>query len=110
MINFRNMIKSLKAIWVQRLLMSEWKNSANKWVKIASNMIGAENKELLLSKQHLDDISFPIWCCKFFKPVLKCWFDFHSKESETYCQVLQESLQYNTFLKIGNKQIKDFIF
>ena len=50
MIDFKNTIKSLKAVRVQRLLMYEWKNSDNKWVKIASNMIGAENKKLLLSK------------------------------------------------------------
>ena len=68
-------------------------------------MIAAEYKKLLLSKQH---ISFPILCSKFYLQILECWFDFYSKEPETYSQVLQENLQYNTFLKIGNTQLDLF--
>ena len=48
MSDFKNSIKSLKASWVHRLLTSETKHSGNKWAKIASEMIGTENTNLLL--------------------------------------------------------------
>ena len=76
MVNFRNTIRSLKAIWVQRL----FNKVKNKWAHIAEEMISITNKNLLLSKQSFKDLKFPQWCSSFYKQVLECWFHFFSKE------------------------------
>ena len=110
MVDFRNTIKSLKTVWVQRLLC-ESKNSNDKWANIASEMIGVWNKKLLLHKQDFQDLNFPVWCNIFYRQVLEYWFNFYSKEPESYLEVIQENIQYNKFLKIGNKQLdKSFDF
>ena len=110
MVDFRNTIKSLKIVWVQRLLC-ESKNSNNKWANIASEMIGVWNKKLLFHKQDFQDLKFPVWCNIFYRQVLEYWFNFYSKEPESYLEVIQENIQYNKFLKIGNKQLdKSFDF
>ena len=74
-------------------------------------MIGIWNKKLLLHKQDFQDVNFPVWCKTFYRQVLEYWFNFYSKESESYLEVIQENIQYNKFLKIGNKQLdKSFDF
>ena len=92
MVDFRNTIKSLKIVWVQRLLC-ESKNSNNKWPNIASEMIGVWNKKLLLHKQDFQDLIFPVWCNTFYRQVLEYWFNFYSKEPE----IFQWSLQFVTW-------------
>ena len=51
-------------------------------------------------------------CNTFYRQVLEYyWFNFYSKEPESYLEVIQENIQYNKFLKIGNKQLdKSFDF
>ena len=70
MVDFRNTIKSLKIVWVQRLLC-ESNNSNNKWANIASEMIGVGNKKLLLHKQDFQDLNLPVWCNTFYRQVLE---------------------------------------
>ena len=105
MVDFANTIKSLKAIWVQRLLLCESKCTNNKWANIALVMTGSYNQKLLLHKQNFEDLKLPPWCNNFYKQVLECWYNFFSKEPETYLEIIQEKIQYNKFLKIGEKQL-----
>ena len=105
MVDFLNTIKSLKAVWVQRILLCESKCMNNKWANIATAMIGSCNQKLLLHKQNFEDLKLPPWCNNFYKQVLECWYNFFSKEPETYLEIIQEKFQYNRFLKIGEKQL-----
>ena len=68
-------------------------------------MVGVWNKKLLLHKQNFEDLNFPVWCNTFKRQVLEYWFNFHSKEPGSYLEVIQENIQHNKFLKIGNKQL-----
>ena len=90
MVDFTNTIKSLKAVWVQRLLLCESKCTNNKWANIALVMTGSYNQKLLLHKQNFEDLKLPPWCNNFYKQVLECWYKFFSKEPETYLEIIQE--------------------
>ena len=95
MANFRNTIKSL---------------ITNHHKQIAKEIIGIKNKKLLLSKQSFEDLKFPPWCSSFYKQVMECWFDFFSKEPDSYLEIIQENIINNRFIIIGNEQLdKNFI-
>ena len=66
MVNFRNTIKSLKAIWVRRLFTGISTKYKNKREHIAEEMIGIKIKNLILSKQSFEDLKFPPWCSSFY--------------------------------------------
>ena len=103
LVDLTNTIKFLKAIWVQRPLLCKSKCTNNKWANIVLVMTGSYNQKLLLHKQNFEDLKLPPWCNNFYKQVLECWYKFFSKEPETYLEIIQEKIQYNKFLKIGEK-------
>ena len=83
----------------------------NKWVHIAKERIAIKDKNLLFSKQSFEDLEFPPRCSSFYKQVLEYWFNFFSKEPDSYLEILQEIIIYNRFIKIGNGQLdKNFDF
>ena len=56
-------------------------------------------------------MKFSPWCSSFYKQVLECWFNFFSKEPDSYLEILQENINNNRFIKIGNEQLdKNFDF
>ena len=94
MIDFKNMVTSLKAIWVKGLLSENTDNPyIEKWKVLALANAGITDQTLLLHK--LDPINFRKCQTKFYSEVLESWVKFFAVAPNSLEEILNEKLTYN---------------
>ena len=103
MICINTMIKSIKIMWVKRLL-----NPINaNWKSLSWHILGI-NKEMLFCRLNKNYINMPK--VKFYSQVLDVWYDFLDIEPLTNEDILNENIFYNKFITVGNKTLgKEFV-
>ena len=105
MINFRNLVTSLKAMWVKRLLLNENSEKLKaKWKDLSISSCKIEDKQLLLHKLSpiFKNQDIPL----FYQQMLDSWFNFFSVKPETLQEILSEKIAHNKFILIGGSVIK----
>ena len=105
MVDFRNQIISIKAIWVKRLISTTENGFVNKWRHLALNLCGIENTDILYHKLNPKSISVPSWCNDFYKQVLVSWYHFYSVNPKSYIEILNEKLLHNKFILSDGKTL-----
>ena len=105
MVDFKQVITSIKASWVKRLLIKGTTTFRNKWRYLALKICGINDTETLLCKISPIRIQVPTWCTSFYRQVLACWFSFFSVEPKNYIEILEEKIQYNQYVKIQDKPL-----
>ena len=105
MIDFKNMVTSLKAMWVKRLLSENTENPyVEKWKVLALANAGITDQTLLLHK--LDPTIFRKCQTKFYSEVLESWFKFFAVAPNSLEEILNEKLTYNKYITVGGKVIE----
>ena len=105
MIDFKNMISSLKAMWVKRLLSENTDNPyVEKWKVLALANASITDQTLLLHK--LDPIICRKCQTKFSSDVLESWFKFFAVVPNSLEEILNEKLTYNKYKTVGGKVIE----
>ena len=105
MIDFKNMVTSLKAMWVKRLLSENTENPyVEKWKVLALANAGITAQTLLLHK--LDPTIFRKCQTKFYSEVLESWFKFFAVAPNSLEEILNEKLTYNKYITVGGKVIE----
>ena len=111
MVDFKQVITSIKASWVKRLLIKGTNTFRNKWRYLALKVCGINDTETLLCKISPIRIQVPTWCTSFYRQVLACRFSFFLVEPKNYIEILEEKIQYNQYIKIQGKPLgKNFDF
>ena len=83
MVDIRNMLISIKALWVKRLLTDNVDNPyKEKWENLALFIGGISDKNLLLHKLSKDH--FPKSQSKFYDSVLLSWYSFFRSTQAQY--------------------------
>ena len=105
MIEFKNMVTSLKAMWVKRLLVENTVNPyVEKWKILPFANMGLVDKNLLLHK--LDPAFFRECRTKFYRDILDSWFQFFAVAPNSLDEILHEKLTYNKYITVGGKVIE----
>ena len=90
MVDFKQVITSVKASWVKRLLIQGTTTFRNKWRYLALKMCDINDTETLLCKMGPTRIQVLTWCTSFCRQVLACWFSFFLVEPKNYIVILGE--------------------
>ena len=98
MIDFQNMIYSMKALWIKRFL-----SSTSKSTNLALHCAGIKEKSILLHK--LPAANFPLSLSKFDSQIIDSWYKFYAVYPDGIQEILNEKLVYNKFILIGGKTI-----
>ena len=98
MIDFQNMIYSMKALWIKRFL-----GSTSKSTNLALHCAGIKDKSILLHK--LPATNFPSSLSKFDSQIIESWYNFYAVNPNGIQEILNEKLVYNKFVLIGGKTI-----
>ena len=98
MIDFQNMICSMKALWTKRFL-----SSTSKSTNLALPCAGIKDKSILLNK--LPAANFPSSLSKFDSQIIESWYKFYAIYPNRIKEILNEKLVYHKFILIGGKTI-----
>ena len=98
MIDFQNMIYSMKALWIKRFL-----SSTSKSTNLALLCAGIKDKSILLHK--LPAANFPLSLSNFDSQIIESWYKFYAVYPDGIQEILNEKLVYNKFILIGGKTI-----
>ena len=88
MIDFQNMICSMKALWIKRFL-----SSTSKSTNLALYCAGIKDKNILLHK--LPAAMFPSSLSKFDSQIIESWYKFYAVSPNGIQEILNEKLVYN---------------
>ena len=98
MIDFQNMVCSMKALWIKSFL-----SSTSKSTNLALYCAGIKEKNILLHK--LPAAMFPSSLSKVASQITESWYKLYAVSPYGIREILNEKLVYNKYILIGGKTI-----
>lgn len=100
MLHFECMVKAIKVNWIKRFV-----NNDNQLMDLISSVLGMKYPIQKLVTCFLDEVQLHNMKCDFYCQVLTYWNELYNHSSATANMLYNQTLWYNTDIKIGNKSV-----